>query len=69
MLVQLQTASQSNWQPGHDSEFPAWLASLEILGLVAGHDQVVLDEMTTGPRNATNTSPEIQISILQIMGA
>ena len=41
---------------------------MEILGLVARYDQVVLDKMTSGPRNANYTSPEIQNDILQVMG-
>ena len=36
--------------------------------MVARHDQVVLDKMTSGPRNASYTSPEIQNDILQVMG-
>ena len=36
--------------------------------MVARHDQVVLDKMTSGPRNASYMSPEIQNDILQVMG-
>ena len=41
---------------------------LEILGVIARHDKIVLDKMTNGPRNACYTSPEIQNELLQIMG-
>ena len=41
---------------------------MEILGLVARHDQAALDKMTSGPRNASYMSPEIQNDILQVMG-
>lgn len=39
----------------------------EILGLVAGHDSVVEEWLSHGPRNAKYTSPTIQNNILSIM--
>ena len=41
---------------------------LEILKLVALHDKTVQDRLQQGPRNAMYTSPEIQNSLLHIMG-
>ena len=41
---------------------------LEILSLVAAHDPVVQRKLTDGPQNAVYTSPEIQNSLLHIMG-
>ena len=42
---------------------------LEILTLLASHDQVIKDRITSGPRNATYTSPDIQNTLLHIMCA
>ena len=39
----------------------------ELLSLLAAHDPIVLERMN-GPNNATYTSPEIQNSLLNIMG-
>ena len=41
---------------------------LEILKLVALHDNTVQDRLQQGPRNTMYTSPEIQNSLLHIMG-
>ena len=40
----------------------------EILTLVASHDPVVKEKLQDGPRNAVYTSPEIQNTLLEIMG-
>ena len=42
---------------------------LEILGVVTRHDEIVLDKMTSGPRNASYTSLKVQNELLQIMGS
>ena len=42
---------------------------LEILGVVARHDEIVLDKMTGGPRHASYISPEVKNELLQIMGS
>ena len=41
---------------------------LEILELVTGHDEVVKDKLKNGPRNAIYTSPNIQNSLVNILG-
>ena len=41
---------------------------LELLELIAVHDSVVADKLHNGPRNATYTSPNIQNSLLNILG-
>lgn len=41
---------------------------LEILKLVANHDQIIHHRLTDGPRNATYTSAEIQNELLNVMG-
>ena len=41
---------------------------LEILHLVASHDPIVQQRLSGGPRNAIYTSPEIQNSLIHIMG-
>ena len=41
---------------------------LEILHLVASHDPIVQQRLSEGPRNAVYTSPEIQNTLLHIMG-
>lgn len=41
----------------------------EILTLVANHDAVVREKLQDGPHNAMYTSPEIQNTLLEIMGA
>ena len=41
---------------------------LEILELVADHDRVVKDKLKNGPRNAIYTSPNIQNSLINILG-
>ena len=41
---------------------------LEILELVADHDTVVKDKLKIGPRNAVYTSPNIQNSLINILG-
>ena len=41
----------------------------EILTLVANHDAVVREKLQDGPHNAMYTSPEIQNTILEIMGS
>lgn len=40
----------------------------EILNLIASHDKVVSDRLTSGPRNAIYTTPLIQNELLHIMG-
>ena len=41
---------------------------LEVLSLVASHDEIVNDRLTCGPQSATYTYPEVQNTLLQIMG-
>ncbi|XP_011410045.1 PREDICTED: zinc finger MYM-type protein 1-like [Amphimedon queenslandica] len=41
---------------------------LEILDVVASHDPAIQQKLVSGPRNALYTSPEIQNSLLSIMG-
>ena len=41
---------------------------LEIVHLLASHDPIVQQRLTEGPRNAVYTSPEIQNTLLHIMG-
>ena len=41
---------------------------LEVLHLIAKHDKVVEERLQCGPRNAAYTSPEIQNSLLNILG-
>ena len=41
---------------------------LEILKLVAAHDQIVYHRLNDGPKNAAYTSPEIQNTLLNVMG-
>ena len=41
---------------------------LEILKLIASHDEIIKDRLTCGPRNAMYTSPIIQNELLDIMG-
>ena len=41
---------------------------LEIFSVIAKHDPIVQDYIDKGPKNATYLSPDIQNSILQIMG-
>ena len=41
---------------------------VELLELIAVHDGVVADKLHNGPRNATYTSPNIQNSLLNILG-
>ena len=41
---------------------------LEILHLVALHEPIVQQRLSQGPRNAVYTSPEIQNTLLHIMG-
>ena len=41
---------------------------LEILELVAGHDEVIKDKLKNGPRNAIYTSPNIQNTLINILG-
>jgi len=38
------------------------------LELIGNHDSVVGEKLKNGPQNAIYTSPEIQNSVLQIMG-
>ena len=52
---------------GHD-ELEKSLNSLEILKLIASHDEIIKDRLTCGPRNAMYTSPIIQNELLDIMG-
>ena len=40
---------------------------LEVLDLVAKHDTIVQQKITSTPQNATCTSPQIQIDLLNIM--
>ena len=40
----------------------------EILTLVANHDPIVREKLSDGPRNATYESPEIQNTLLNVMG-
>lgn len=39
----------------------------ELVKLVANHDSVVSERLSTGPRNATYRSPEIQNCIINIL--
>ena len=41
---------------------------MKILELIGNHDSVVGEKLRNGPQNATYTSPEIQKSVLHIMG-
>ena len=41
---------------------------IEILKLIASHDEIIKDRLTCGPRNAMYTSPIIQNELLDIMG-
>ena len=41
---------------------------LEIFSLIASHDPIVQEYIDKGPKNATYLSPDVQNSILQIMG-
>ena len=41
---------------------------LKILELIGNHDSVVREQLRNGPQNATYTSPDIQNSVLQIVG-
>ena len=41
---------------------------LEILELVASHDELVKDKLKNGPRNAIYTSPNIQNCLINILG-
>ena len=41
---------------------------LEMLILVAKHDPIVQHRLSNGPRNAIYTSPEIQNTLLHVMG-
>ena len=41
---------------------------IEILHIVAEHDKIVKDKLQNGPRNAIYTSPNIQNSLLNILG-
>lgn len=41
---------------------------LEILNLIASHDEIIKERLTHGPRNAIYTSPIIQNELLHIMG-
>ena len=41
---------------------------VEILKLIAGHDEIVKEKLTCGPRNAVYISPIIQNELLHIMG-
>ena len=42
---------------------------LEILNLIAHHDPVINERLTNGPKHAKYTSPEIQNSLINVMGA
>ena len=55
---------------GHDESMKSTNKGnfLEILNLVASHDEIVKDRLTCGPRNALCTSPAIQNELLHIMG-
>ena len=55
---------------GHDESMksPNRGNFLEILKLIASHDEVVRDRLTCGPKNAMYTSPNIQNELLDIMG-
>ena len=41
---------------------------MEILKLVAAHDPIVYHRLNDGPKNAVYTSPEIQNTLLNVMG-
>jgi len=41
---------------------------LEIFSVIAKHDPIVQEYIDKGPKNATYLSPDIQNSILNIMG-
>ena len=55
---------------GHDESMKSLSRGnfLEILKLIASHDEVVNERLTCGPRNAIYTSPIIQNELLHIMG-
>ena len=42
---------------------------LELMHLLGKHDSVVMEKLKEGPRNAVYTSPEIQNTLLEIMGS
>jgi len=41
---------------------------LEIFSVIARHDPIIQDHIDKGPKNATYLSPDVQNSIIQIMG-
>ena len=41
---------------------------MEILDLLARHDQTISEKLRHGPRNALYVSPDIQNSLLELMG-
>ena len=55
---------------GHREAFDSlnWGNFLEILTLVAKHDDIVEQHLKNNPRNAIYTSPDIQNALLNVMG-
>ena len=55
---------------GHDESMKSLKRGnfLEILKLIAGHDEIIKERLACGPRNAIYTSPIIQNELLYIMG-
>lgn len=65
-LCALQDLALRGHREGEDSHNPGNF--LKIMELVGNHDSIIGDKVQNGPQNATYTSPEIQNSLLHIMG-
>ena len=65
-LCAMQDLALRGHREGEDSQNPGNF--LKILELIGNHDSVVGEKLWNGPQNATYTSPEVQNSVLQIMG-
>ena len=65
-LCAMQDLALRGHREGEDSHNPGNF--LKILELIGNHDSVVGEKLRNGPQNATYTSPEIQNSVLHIMG-
>ena len=65
-LCAMQDLALRGHREGEDYQNPGNF--LKILELIGNHDSVVGEKLWNGPQNATYTSPEVQNSVLQIMG-
>ena len=65
-LCAMQDLALRGHREGEDSQNPGNF--LKILELIGNHDSVVGEKLWNDPQNATYTSPEVQNSVLQIMG-